>query len=75
MDFAQTEPFGSKAMYYGHAITTSMIFNAHKGKNQTASKPSDFMPIFKRKEPQSTNEMIGMAATITLAFGGEDKRK
>lgn len=75
MEFSQTEPFGPEAMYYGHAITASTVANVHRGKGRKAYKPSDFMPTFKREEPQSVEEMIGIAASITQAFSGEDKRK
>lgn len=75
MNFSQVEPFGSEAMYYGHAITASTIANVHRGKNKKAFETKDFLPTFEQKKPQSANDMIGIAAQLTHAFGGQDKRK
>ena len=75
MAFSEYEPFGSNAMFYGHAMTTSMIANVYRNKGSEPIKPSDVMPVFERKKPQPVEDMIGIVAGITQAFGGEDKRK
>ena len=73
MAFAQLEPYGSDAQYLGHAITASTVANANRGKNTKAYKVSDFMPQFEKHE-QSIDEMINIAATLTVGMGGKDLR-
>ncbi len=75
MAFSEFEPFGSDAMFYGHAMTTSAIYNVNRNRGTEPIKPSDVMPVFERKKPQPIEDMIGIVAGITQAFGGKDKRK
>ena len=75
MAFSKYEPFGSGAMFYGHAMTTSMIANVYRKRGSEPIKPRDVMPEFGQKKPQPVEDMIGIVAGITQAFGGKDKRK
>lgn len=75
MVFSEIEPFGSEANFYGHAITASTVANVHRRKNTEAYEASDFMPKPKPKKQQAVDAMIGIAAHITQALGGKDKRK
>lgn len=75
MVFYNLEPFGAEARSFGHAITSSVVANVHRGKNKKAFSPKDFMPKHERKKVQTPTDMIGIAAVITTAFGGKDKRK
>lgn len=69
MAFAQLEPFGADAGYLGHAIVASTVANANRGKGQKAMKIDDFMPKF-QKEKQGVDEMINIAAMMTIGMGG-----
>jgi len=62
MIFYGHEPFGSEADFLGHAITSSTIANVNRPKGKKALKPEEFMPKFEKKKPQSTDEMINIAA-------------
>ena len=73
MIFYNLEPFGGDTEYLGHAITASTVANVNRQKGQKAYSAEDFMPKFKKQE-QTTDEMIGIAAMFTAAAGGEDKR-
>ena len=72
--FFTLEPFGSEAQFMGHAITASTVANVNRPKGRKAYKPDDFMPKFEKKE-QTVDEMIQIAQAMTIAMGGEDKRK
>jgi len=72
--FFTLEPFGSEIDFMGHAITASTVANVNRPKGRKAYKPDDFMPKFEKKE-QTVDEMIQIAQAMTIAMGGEDKRK
>ena len=72
--FFTLEPFGSEAQFMGHAITASTVANVNRPKGRKAYKPDEFMPKFEKKE-QTVDEMIQIAQAMTIAMGGEDKRK
>lgn len=74
MAFAQLEPFGSEAGYLGHAITAATVANSNRGKNQKAAKITEFMPKF-GKEEQGLDEMLSIAAMMTIGLGGQDLRQ
>lgn len=74
MAFFSIEPFGAEADSLGHAITASTIANVNRGKNQKAYKVEDFMPKFE-KQIQSTDQMLFIAETLTIASGGLDLRE
>ncbi len=74
MIYHQLEPFGSVTQYYGHAITSSVVANVMRGKGDKTYQPSDFMPKFEEKKPQSTDEMLQIAKIYTIALGGKDLR-
>ena len=74
--FYSLEPFGYEINMIGHAITSATIMNAQRTKTSDPSfSPEDFMPKLEDQEPQSTEEMIEVAAMLTAAYGGKDKRK
>lgn len=75
MAYYSLEPFGQEAPYVGSAIVSKTVANVHRGKGRPAWKIKDFMPDFTPKKPQTTDEMIGIAAQITAAHGGKDMRK
>ena len=75
MAFSILEPFGTDAENIGHAITASTIANVNRGKNQKAYKVEDFMPRYKKKPPQTENEMLQIAAMTTAANSGVDLRE
>jgi hypothetical protein len=70
MAFAQVEPFGPDAYYLGHAIVASTVANRNRAKNEKTHKVSEFMPQFDR-HAQGPEEMINIAATMTMAMGGK----
>jgi 2C-methyl-D-erythritol 2,4-cyclodiphosphate synthase len=72
MVFARLEPFGSEADMQGHALTSSVIANANRGKNDKPYKVEDFMP--KYKKTSSPEQMKQVAQMVTLAQGGQDLR-
>lgn len=74
MAFAKLEPFGSEANYIGHAITAQTVANVNRPKGKKAFKIDDFMPKFEREE-QSVDQMVQVAHMLTMAMGGEDRRK
>ena len=74
MAFDRLEPFGTNTQYLGPAITSSVVANVNRPKSKKAMKPEDFMPKFKKKKKQTTGDMIGIAAHLTAALGGEDLR-
>lgn len=71
------EPFGVEMALLGSAITSSVVANVNRNpkKNPTPYKPKDFMPTFKKKKPQTTEEMLGVAKLWTMVSGGEDNRE
>ena len=76
MAFAQLEPFGADADFFGHAQTATVIANVNRGKDDKPFTVEDFMP--KRAEPkgeQSTDKMIKSIETINIMLGGKDLRK
>lgn len=73
MEFYRLEPFGTEAEMLGHAITSSVVANANRGRGDREYKPADFMPKFERQE-QSVDEMVQFAAMYTAAMGGQDLR-
>lgn len=77
MAFAQLEQFGSDAMFLGHAITASTIANRFRGEDEEIHKIAEFMPPFKKTEPelQTVEEQMQFAAMMTAALGGKDLRK
>jgi len=75
MLFYEMEPFGSEADFLGHAITSSTIANVNRSKGKKAMKPKDFMPKFEKEKTQSVDQMIGFAAAMTAALGGQDLRE
>jgi len=64
MAFAQVEPFGEKRADLRSAIVACTFANAHRGKNQKAFKPVDFIPQFERPEPQSSEQMKMMLRAL-----------
>ena len=72
--FAQLEPFGTETQYLGHAITSSVVANANRGKNQKPFKVDDFMPRFEKQE-QTTDQMLQIAQMLTAVNGGIDLRE
>lgn len=74
MAFSQLEPFGSDAMFLGHAITASTVANVNREKGQKAYKAEDFMPNFEGAKKQSVEEMIQIAQMMTIGLGGTDER-
>lgn len=74
MAFSQVEPFGADAYYLGHAITASTVVNVNRKPKSKAHSVEEFMPKFKKKKKQSTEQMIQIAKMFTQAGGGEDKR-
>ena len=75
MAFEQLEPFGSRASYYGHAITAATIANVYRKKGAKAYTAEDFIPKFTPPKAQTTTEMIEFAAMMTAALGGQDLRE
>jgi len=69
--FYNLEPFGHEADLYGHAMNAAHIINSQRRKGKQV-QVSDLMP--QRKKEQSTEEMIGFAARMTVAMGGKDER-
>jgi len=67
--FYSLEPFGYAAEFAGHAQTSAVIANVHRSKDTRPYKAADFMPQ-EPKEPQTTSQMIEMAAAWTMAEGG-----
>lgn len=45
------EPFGEERADWRQAITSAIIFNANRGKNSKAAKPSDFI-LKEEEEPR-----------------------
>ena len=73
--FEYVEPFGSKAMFLGHAMTSAAVMNSRRTKNSDPiSKASDHMPKFEIKRNQSVEQMLQIAQAFTLGLGGKDKR-
>ena len=72
MAFARLEPFGSEADFRGHALTSSVIANVNRGKNDKPYKIEDFMP--QTKKQSSPEQMKQVAQAITLSQGGQDLR-
>ena len=50
--YQNIEPFGEWRADLRSGIIASTIANANRGKKQTAVKPSDFMPEFKKRQKQ-----------------------
>lgn len=75
MAFSQLEPFGAEVDFLGHAITASTVANVNREKGKKAYEPKDFIPTFGEKKPQTVEEMIQIAETLTLGMGGKDLRK
>lgn len=73
MAFYELEPFGSDAEYYKHGITASAVYNVHLKKGAKQISPGDFIP--KKKKPQTTKDMIAIAARATQIYGGKDLRE
>lgn len=71
--FAQIEPFGSRAEYYGHAITAKTVADVNRPKGKNPYDIEEFMPKFEEKK-QTVEQMLMMAEIITAAMGGEDLR-
>lgn len=71
MAYYQVEPFGQDTQYLGHAITSSVIANANRGKSSKAFKPEDFMPKFDRP-PQGIGEQMMIAEMFTAALSAQE---
>jgi len=61
------EPFGEWRADLRQAITSMVIANVNRGKNQKAFKPEDFMPFEKpkKRKPQTEEEMMAMLNLLT----------
>lgn len=73
MAYSQVEPFGQEADWLGSAIVASTVANVNREKGQKAYEPGDFMPVFEKKE-QTVDEMVQLAAMLTVGLGGQDLR-
>ena len=62
MAYYNIEPFGEQRADYRQAITSMVLANVNRGKNQRAFKVSDFMPFEKKKKrrQQTPEEMQAM---------------
>ena len=74
MAFAQMEPFGWDADQYGHAMTTCMIANVNRGKDDEPYNVSDFMP-HEPDPPQEPDDMKKIAEMMTVAGFGTLERE
>ncbi len=71
--YYQVEPFGEERADLRSAIVATNIANGNRAKGQKPYKIEDFMPKFEKKS-QSREEMIQVAAMMTAALGGQDRR-
>ncbi len=72
MVFYNVEPFGGDTQYLGHAITASTIANVYRKKGAKEYNPGDFMPDFKKKERQTTEQMIENVKMWNEVFKGNE---
>ena len=63
------EPIGDIRMDLVGGIISSTLANCHRGKNQSAFRPLDFMPIQKQGKEASKEDTIGQL----LAFAATNK--
>jgi len=77
MAFAEMEPFGFEADFYGHAQTSATLANVNRSKDSKVYTAMDFMPVFKQIEEkeQSPDNMIHTIEMINIIAGGKDLRK
>lgn len=71
--YEMDHPFHSDIDRNGHAVTSQIIANRLRTKNEKAYSLDDFIP--KRKKPQSSEQQISIAQMITMGMGGQDLRE
>lgn len=57
MVYYQIEPFGEERADIRQAITSCLLANIHRGKNQRAFNINEFMAVRPVRKPQSMDEM------------------
>ena len=58
---------------YRAALVSSVIANAHRGKDTKAFTPEDFMPR-RRPKVQTWQQQLALVEVLNRAFGGRDER-
>jgi hypothetical protein len=77
--FYGMEPFGDRKADYRAGMVAATIANVNRAPNREPFKPDDFFPERQNETEDDDDEepwrkQQAMAAMITLAFGGEDRR-
>jgi hypothetical protein len=72
------EPFGERKADYRAGMVAATIANVNRAQNSKPFKPDDFFPEPRFDEADDDEEswvkQQAMAAMITAAYGGEDRR-
>lgn len=75
--YNRLEPFGSMVNRRGHALTATLLANAHKKKGARDFTVRDFMPDFSADVPprQSVGDQLKIVEALNVALKGRDFRK
>jgi len=69
--YAQVEPWGEQRADLRAALICKILADINTPKGKAAPKLEDFMLKFERKEAQTTDQMIGVAALISSTYEGD----
>lgn len=64
MAYYRLEPFGEERADYRQAITSQILANVHRGKEQRPFPIDEFLVVQPIRELQSADQMIGMLAGL-----------
>lgn len=67
----EDDPWGDFRDDLRAGIIAALLFNAHRGKNTEAAKPTDFLMFNGEQAEQSTEEMMLAAQKLTAQMGGK----
>lgn len=56
-------------------MLASVLCNLHRGKGERARRPEEFMPRFRRREPESAESMWGKLTAWAAAANGAGARR
>ena len=73
--YYQVEPWGEERADLRAGIVASTIANVNRGKGQKPFKPSDFMPDFEPKKPQTAEQMAAFMTKFTAMHNANEARK
>ena len=69
--YSQVEPWGEQRADLRAALICKILADINAPKGKAAPKLEDFMLKFERKEAQTTDQMIGVAALISSTYEGD----